>query len=229
MISRLCRRGAALVLLLATASCAEGSADFHAKYEADFAPAPTTVSVFGVFHDGRMSHEAWEKVGPKLSAALGQKACEEGYGEGLASGRPELFATVDQSVRDEGITEELLERLAPSAEGDTLLVVTFNAHTTISRGIEGGPSPSATMPGSGGRARGVRGPSAPHGRGAALDEIGISGTLFSVRRHRSVARLSMVYAGSNLDDAIGKFVGRIGALVPGSRCVGWRWGSVEAR
>lgn len=232
MISRLRGVGAALLglgLVLATTSCAEGSADFHAKYEPDFTPAPTTVSVFGVFHEGRMSHEAWEQVGPKLSAALGQKACEVGYGESLASGQPELFAAVDVSVRDEGITEELLERLATSAQGEMILVVTLNAHTTISRGIDEGPTPSATMPGSGGRARGVRGPNAPRGRGAALDEIGISGTLYSVRRHRAVARLSMAYSGSNLDDAIRKFVNRTGTLVPGSRCLGWRWGGAEAR
>ncbi len=226
MISRGYWPGAALLIL--TASCAEGSADFHARYEPDFTPAPTTVSVFGVFHEGRMSREAWGQIGPRLSAALGQKACETGYGDSLAAARPELFAAIDESVRDEGINEELLERLSTSAEGEMILIVSLNAHTTISRGINAGPSPSGMMPG-GGRARPGRGPNAPTGRGAALDEIGISGTLFSVRRHRSVARLSMTYAGANLDDAIGRFVSRISTLVPGSRCRGWRWGSVVAQ
>ena len=227
MISRWYGPGAAM--LLATASCAEGSADFHARYERDFTPAPTTVSVFGVFHEGRMSHEAWGQVGPKLSATLGQKACETGYGDSLSAAKPELYAAIDESVRDEGITEDLLERVATSAEGEMILVVSLNAHTTVLRGIEDGPTPNGMMPGGGNRARGVRGPSAPRGRGAALDEIGISGTLFSVRRQRSVARLSMTYTGSNLDDAIGRFVSRIGTMVPGSRCLGWRWGTGSAQ
>lgn len=222
-----CWAGAALSL--ATASCAEGSANFHARYDPGFTPGPTTVSVFGIFHEGRMSHEAWEKIGPRLSAALGQKACETGYGDRLSASLPALSTTVDDSVRDEGVTEELLQRLATSAEGEMILVVTLNAHTTISRGVEAGSARNASMPGSGGRTPGVRGPTAPTGRGAGLSEIGISGTLFSVRLHRSVARLSLAYGGSDLDAAIGKFVSRVSTMVPGSRCAGWRWESVEAR
>ena len=75
----------ALALSLATASCAEGSADFHAKYAPEFTAGPTTISVFGAFHEGRMSHESWEKIGPRLSPILGEKACEVGYGDRLSS------------------------------------------------------------------------------------------------------------------------------------------------
>jgi hypothetical protein len=216
----------ALALSLATASCAEGSADFHAKYEPDFAPAPTTVSVFGAFHEGRMSREAWDKIGPPVSAMLGQKACDVGYGDRLSTDRPELYAAVDASVRDEGITEELLERLAASAEGDTLLVVTLSGQTFRTRDID---ERAQRNGGIGGRAGGNQMRNAPPrsgtGRGAEVHEIGISGTLFSVKRHRSIARLSMTYTGTNLDDAIGKFVARMGPLVPGSSCKGWRWGA----
>ena len=218
-----------LALSLGTASCAEGSANFHARYDPGFTPAPTTVSVFGVLHEGRMSHEAWEKIGPRLSATLGQRACEAGYGDRLSASLPDLHAAVEESVRAEGVTEELLQRLSTSAEGEMILVLTLNTHTIISRGVEAGLAPNGTMPGSGGRTPVARGPSGPTGRGAELSEIGISATLFSVRLHRSVARLGMAYGGSNLAEAIGKFVSRVGALVPGSRCVGWRWGGVEAR
>lgn len=220
----------ALVLFLATASCAEGSADFHAKYEPDFAPAPATVSVFGAFHEGRMSREAWDKIGPPLSTMLGQKACEVGYGERLSVERPELYAAVDESVRDEGITEELLARLAPSAEGDLILVVTLSGQTFRTRDIDERALRNGSIAGraSGSQLRNGP-PRSGTGRGAEVHEIGISGTLFSARRHRSIARLSMVYTGSNLEDAIGKFVARIATLVPGSSCKGWRWGAAEPR
>jgi hypothetical protein len=226
-----------LLALLGATSCAEGGADFHVKSEPGFTEGPTTISVFGVFHKGRMSPESWAQIGPPLSATLGQKACEVAYGDKLAGESPELYAAVDESVKNEGITEELLERVAPSAQGDLILVVSMNGHTTISRG-EDGPSQSgsgAPQPGrgrgggGGGRTRGGgQGQSTPRGRGAETSELEISGTLFSVSRRRSVARLNMVYAGSNLDDAIGKFVHRIGTMVPGSSCKGWRWGSAAA-
>jgi hypothetical protein len=216
----------ALVLSLATASCAEGSADFHAKYEPDFAPAPTTVSVFGAFHEGRMSREAWDKLGPRVSTMLGQKTCEVGYGERLSAERPELFAAVDESVRDEGITEELLARLATSAEGDAILVITLSGQTFRTRDIDERALRNGSL---GAGANGNRMRNAPPRSsprvGAEVHEIGISGTLFSVRRHRSMARLSMTYTGTNLEDAIGKFVIRMGPLVPGSSCKGWRWGA----
>lgn len=220
----------ALALSLATASCAEGSADFHAKYEPDFAAAPTTVSVFGAFHEGRMSREAWDKIGPPVSAMLGQKACEVGYGDRLSTERPELFAAVDVSVRDEGITEELLESLAASAEGDTILVVTMSGQTIHMRDIDERALRNGSIgaAASGSRLRNPP-PRSGSGRGAEVHEIGISGTLFSTRRHRSTARLSMMYSGSNLDDAIRKFVARMATLVPGSTCKGWRWGAAEPR
>jgi hypothetical protein len=217
----------ALALSLATASCAEGGADFHARFEPDFTPGPTTVSVFGVFHDGRMSHESWEKIGPRLSPMLGQKACEVGYGDRLSTERPDLFAAVDASVRDEGITEGLLEQLAPSAEGEMILVVTLSGYTVRAKDMDeertqNGSTPRRT---SGSQLRSGP-PRSGRGHGAELNEIGISGTLFSARTHHPVARLSMVYSGLNLDDAIGKFVGRLATTIPGSTCKGWRWGAV---
>ncbi len=220
----------ALALSLATASCAEGSANFQARYEPEFRAGPTTISVFGAFHEGRMSHESWEKIGPRLSPALGRKICEVGYGDRLSSERPDLSAAVDESVRDEGITEELLERLSSSAEGEMILVVTLSGNPLRTRDLEG-PSPQGggfPPPGAGAQLRNGAPPRAPR-QGVNLNQIGISGTLFSVRRHRSVARLSMAYTGTNLDDAIGRFVSRIATIIPGSSCKGWRWVSAEAR
>jgi hypothetical protein len=221
-----------LAVMMATTSCAEGSADFHARYEPDFTPGKTTISVFGVFHEGRMSRESWLKLGPPLSAALGEKACEPGYDDHLSIDHAELAAGIDESVRDEGITEELLERLAPSAEGEMILVVTINGHTTLSKGVDDGSAlgpGGIPQPGRGARTRGGQPPRGARGRGAELSEIGISGTLFSVPHHRSVARLKMDYSGSNLDDAIAKFVARMSAMVPGSTCKGWRWASAPPR
>ena len=219
-----------LVALLAATSCAEGSANFHIRYEPGFVSGPATVSLLGVFHEGRMNRETWAQVGPPLSALLGQRTCEVAYGDRLANADPELYATFEESVKSEGVTEELLTRLAPSAQGDLILVVSLHGHTTISSGIEDGSSPGvgrAPQPGSGSRMRNNRAPGGIQGRGAELPGIEISGTLFSARSHRRVARLHMAYSGSNLQEAIGKFVRRTGEMVPGSSCRGWRWRGAE--
>jgi hypothetical protein len=154
------------------------------------------------------------------------------YGDKLASADPELYARFEESVKSEGITEELLTRLAPSALGEMILVVSLNGQTTISRGVEDGSSrggASVPQPGGGSRMRSNRAPGGVQGRGAELSEVEISGTLFSARSHHPVARLNMVYSGSNLDDAIDRFVNRLGEMVPGSSCRGWRWKSAEDR
>lgn len=221
-----------LAALLAATSCAEGSANFRVRSEPGFVSGPTTISLLGVFHEGRMNRETWAQIGPPLSATLGQRACEVAYGDRLGSEDPELYAAIDESVKSEGITEELLARVAPSAQGDLILVVSLNGSTTISRGVEAGSAQSAggvPQPGAGARMRNSRAPGGPQGRGAVLSEIEIAGTLFSARTHHPVARLDMAYSGSNLDDAIGRFVRRIGELVPGSSCRGWRWRSAENR
>jgi hypothetical protein len=217
-----------LAALLATTSCAEGSANFHLRYEPGFVPGPTTISLLGVFHEGRMNRETWAQIGPPLSALLGQRTCEVAYGDRLGNADPELYAAIDESVKSEGVTEELLTRLAPAAEGDLILVVSLTGHTTISSGIEDGSAPGGgrvPQPGSGSRMRNNRAPGGTQGRGAELPEIEISGTLFSARSHRRVARIHMAYSGSDLPEAIGKFVRRTGEMVPGSSCRGWRWRS----
>ena len=220
-----------LAALLATTSCVEGSANFHVRTEAGFVSGPTTVSLLGVFHEGRMNRETWAQIGPPLSAALGQRACEVAYGDKLGNQDPELYATFDESVRSEGITEALLARLAPSAQGELILVVSLSGHTAISQGIEGGSSRGGggvPQPGGGTRMRSSRAPGGPQGGGAELPELEMAGTLYSARTHHPVARLNMAYSGSNVDDAIGRFARRIGELVPGSSCRGWRWRSAES-
>ncbi len=113
-----------------------------------------------------MNRESWIQVGPPLSALLGQRSCEAAFSDELANDNPELYTAFDESVKSEGISEELLTRLAPYAEGSLILVVTLNGHVTISKGIEdgssrgGGASPS---PGAAPRCATAAPPAGPEG------------------------------------------------------------------
>jgi hypothetical protein len=75
-------------------------------------------SILGVFEDGRMSADAWDRLGPKLSRAFGKNACEVAYTAGLLSSKPRLAAAIDAYARDNGVTDDLLEQISPLAKGD---------------------------------------------------------------------------------------------------------------
>src|SRR4051812_29048768 len=98
-----------ILTALTTASCAEGRANFRVRYEPGFTASAATISVLGVFQGGGMTPEAGGQVGPPLSAALGGRSCDAGYGDKLAAASPDLIASIDDSVRSEGITEEMLD------------------------------------------------------------------------------------------------------------------------
>ncbi len=234
------RHWLALAITLASASCSDGGASFDVRYAPGFSQGPTTVSVLGVFQGGRMSPEAWAEIGPPLSAALGQRKCEAAYGEEMQREAPESFADLEEYTMNNGVTEELLERLAPSASGEMILTISVHGRSRASaRAGAIDPRMAATaqqpLPGSRlqtGRVPGTTGRVPGQGTGAMTPnalweseggELEIAASLFSVRLHRPVARVTMIYSGSSAEDAISRFAKRLRAELPGSTCRGWRW------
>ena len=49
----------------------------------------------------------------------------------------------------------------------------------------------------------------------------MSASLYSTRDHKSVALVTMGYAGQSADEALGRFVAKLKASFPGYPCVGW--------
>ncbi len=234
------RHWLAIAITLASASCSDGGASFDVRYAPGFTQGPTTLSVLGVFQGGRMSPEAWAQIGPPLSAALGQRKCEAAYGEEMQREDPQSFADLEDYTMNNGVTEDLLERLAPRASGEMILAISVHGRSVASiraGGID--PRLAATaqqpLPGSRlqtGRVSGTTGRVPGQGSGVMLPnqppepesgEIEIAASLFSVRLHRPVARLTMLYSGPSAEDAINKFAKRLGAELPGSTCRGWHF------
>src|SRR5262245_6308986 len=81
-------------------------------------PASPRVSIFGVFHDGRMSEQAWTSLSPKVSKALGHVSCELGYGNRFREADSELASWTDRTVSENGIDDEVLDKVSKYAEGD---------------------------------------------------------------------------------------------------------------
>jgi hypothetical protein len=221
---------ALFVLGVAGSGCADERFDAH--FAPEFPRSATSVSIFGVFKDGRLSPESWAQLSGRLSGAFGKKGCDALYIESFSGVAPTLSAAVDDYTRANGVTDDLLAKFAPMAKGENIMLVTVAGHPPQPIGNSGmGPmtrnSQPSSMSGMGGRgARGMASP--PHDFEEHTDQsvFQVSATLFSVREHRSVAELAMTYEGSSTDAAIAKFAARLGDELRGSSCTGW---SAESR
>ena len=228
-----------VALPLAVLSGCSDAAQITTRYAPTFTHAPHTLSLLGVYKDGRMNPDVWEQIGPGLSAPLGGK-CSAGY-DTLVTSNPELSGTIDDYARANGISDELLDQLGPAATGELILVVTVAGHVgqkeqdlpDTSAVTAGSPSMAGSKYGGAG-GMGGRGGMGPTTRGAtgamrrphALADgnaFEMSASLFSVKEHRSVGMVSMGYSGPSVDDAVSKLAARLGVELPGSSCAGWDW------
>jgi hypothetical protein len=228
-------RGGALlgiVLAASTAACANETT-LHVKVADGFKPGPTNVSVLGVFRDGRMSVDAWEPLALPISAALGAaQVCEPAFGTRLQRENAPLFASIDDDAKSDGITQDLLATLAPSAQGDMILSITMSGGLQTTDAPSGGSKTRSTsgapqIRGLGGRGmRGGRGKSqqreatTPAPTSKALQ---MSASLYSSRLHQPMAHVTVIYTGKNPDDALKLFSAEVGKIAPGSACKGWSW------
>ena len=115
----------AMGILSACATLDEAQPQVNAAPAADPAK-PGSVSVFGIFRNGRMSPEAWEDWGKALSMPLSEGICPAAYDVVFTSANPELAAAIDDYTKENGVSDELLEKFAPLAKGDTILLIAID-------------------------------------------------------------------------------------------------------
>jgi hypothetical protein len=223
-------------LLAFTVACTS-DVRFATTFAPSFTPARHSVSVLGVYKDGQMSSEAWGELGPRISTALGGHLCEVAFGGTALSSNEELSSAIADFVRDNGPTDSLLAQLAPAAQGELVVVfiVAGRLPTPDKVSVQDETTPPATggrgamgggMGGMGGMggARGGRG-----GRGLghrpAHDEnvLQLSASLFSVAQKQSVGVVDMEYSGESVNEAIAKFVEKLGQSLPSTTCSGWNF------
>lgn len=226
---------AALSLGAACAGCGDADAQFDVQYAKGYVNGTSTVSVFGVFKDGRMSSESWDALGPRLSSPLGSKTtCPVEYSEGLATAKPDLASALDDYARSLGINDDLLESFAPAAQGDAILVITMAGRPPQKIGGDGpGTTPTMSQPSQMGNSRrgglgGTGGGAGGHGQmppssGSTTDGnmFEVSAFLYSKRQRQSVAVVDMKYSGPSTEDALTKFAEKLRTAIPGLACTGW--------
>jgi hypothetical protein len=240
----------AICAVVACATSSDGKPKITVTLAPDFAKTDT-VSVFGIFRDGRISPQSWEEFGGVLSSPFGQKPCEAAYTDAFVDAQPELSAAVDDYAKENGLGDELLDRFAAQARGEVIMAITMigqaarpPADAGAAKPVHAPSSPGqsnygapASGPG-GGRGMG-RGGGGGFGRGGfggrrpqstseqhpksepSAWEVSVS--LFSVRLHHSIGEAGMSYSGSDPDGALKAFAARLGAEMPGAACRGWDW------
>jgi hypothetical protein len=224
-----------LVLTPALLCACSGDAQLSSRFASGFPHAQHTLAVLGVYKEGRMSSEAWEAVGPGLSRPFGA-TCDTGYAQ-LESKNQPLSGAIDDYTRANGVGDDLLEQLAPAAQGDLILVVTVAGHvgskgpnlpdtSTMTTGTPGiGSSKYRTgssigSPVGGGMGRGSGAMRKPLDQSSAFE---MSASLYSVADKKSVGIVTLEYDGKSVEDAVSRLAERLGKELPGSRCGGWNW------
>jgi hypothetical protein len=217
------------VAILAAIWACDDTVKFTTKFASDVAPARRTVSILGVYKDGRMSVDGWAALAPHVTTAFGGGDCAVGY-DTLATANQNLAAAIDDYAQADGPTDDLLAQLAPAARGDSILVLTFAGtlpqHGIADAGARSTAPPSMGSPRGGGRMGGSRGGGRAHGAMPAPEDpnaLDISASLYSVRDSRSIALLSLEYTGASVEDALTKFATKLAASFPQAVCAGWNW------
>ncbi len=212
--------------------CADDLTHFDVKHTAEFQKGGTTVSILGVFREGRMSPETWDDIGAKISPVFGRGSCSVGFDSKLVSDQASLAEVIDDYARENGVTDDLLDQLAPAASGDTVLIITVAGRPAApghpDAGSPAGPT-QAPMAGGGGRGMGRRGstmgPAPVRMTAIERDAFEMSASLFSLHDHHTVALVSMGYSGQSGAEALQKFVEKLRESFAGDSCVGWNMDS----
>jgi hypothetical protein len=220
------KSSACVMLLLAVAAC--GEQGFTVRYAPGFSRTGKHVSVFGIKRDGLMNQAGWAALGPGLSAPFNGTSCDVAYSTAWFTDVPAIATSVDDYVRGNGVTDELLAQLAPAAKGDTIMLVTIAGHP-LQPSAEAGSSIQAAAPPASAtrngrrRNRGGTSSTAPTNSSSSSDPFDVSATFFSVAEHRSVAVIELGYTGARIDEALNEFRNKLESEFPGATCSGWNW------
>jgi hypothetical protein len=221
------RLAAAGLLVPALAALLAGCADAP-QFEARFAPSfggKRTVAPVGVYRDGRLDADAWERLG--LGRAL-PGTCAPGFGEALHGADPDTFAALDDEARANGLSDELLAKLAAKAKGDTMLLVTVHGRTEGPTRVGAGPRGQQRRNVPPARS-GFRPPSPPSGTPADFasqrGELEATAIFFAVPSRERLGAVTMKYAGPDAESAMAEFVRRVAERTDGAACGTWAFGA----
>jgi hypothetical protein len=211
---------------LALAACEPSDTQFHVDYAPVYRKAGGTVSVLGVFREGRMSPDTWDEIAKRISPAFGQAQCPVFYDSSFLTNHHDLAEAVDDYARANGVTDDLVDQLAPAAGGDQILLLTVAGRPLDKKPATDTMTPASApvtgMPAGRQRSGGLPPPGAMHVTNIDRNAFEISASLFSVPDHKSVASVTMGYSGQDANLALAAFIEKLKTSLPGLTCAGWK-------
>lgn len=182
-----------------------------------------------------MDAAAWNDWAPTIADATGDETCTAAFDDRMEKGAPALFNELDERTRQDGITDEILDRVAPSALGNAILILeVFGRPTQMKKAddVEASPqqAPPAAAPLSGrGRGRGRFGGAAESAArsGPPPDTLEVSIGVYSIRDQQVIASMQMHPDAGESADALQKLSEKLHETLRGARCAGWTWQSSE--
>jgi len=193
-------------------------AAFETKLASDFQPAHHAVSVLGVYKDGRMALGTWDSLSAYFAPAFGPTPCQAGF-DALVNVNQDLANAIDAYARDEGPNGKLLQQIAPAAQGDLILVLTYAGQVPVNTG-EDPRAQAAPVNNSMGTTRRRR-HGGPLDSKRTDDQLDLAASLFSVQQNRPVAIVSMAYKGDSVKEALTRFGKELAHSLPDLKCAGW--------
>jgi hypothetical protein len=211
------------VVVFGLGGCGSETSQATVKTGAGYPKPTSTVSMLGVYSAGRMSPEAWREWGPLAATAFGP-GCDPGFSNALQTTGPRWFSLIDQTTRDDGVTENLIHQIASAAKGDTIVLIEEEWGEPAPKTIE---SASPVSQPSKGRGRGRSG----HGssglrkeRPKAEDTLyAVEALAFSADKGALVVDISAAGTYKDREKTVKLFVDQLRATFGESSCAGWNW------
>ncbi len=207
------KSGVLRVALVALSACASGDAGVRFNVASGYVVTPTSASVFGVFHDGRLDEHAWDSYSRAVSSF--GRTCDARYTHTWISAHEDEAKSIADDARQNGFSDDLFAKASAGAKGDAvlLLVVAGKPPVVLSREVRARPTNPGQMtkPASTTYVHTVT-------DGNAFE---ITATIYSRTEHRSIAELDVTYDGQDLDEAMERFATAFAKSFPNWTCAGW--------
>jgi hypothetical protein len=186
------------------------------------------IVVLGVYENGRMVSFA---DGAPFTRWLGdgRSACPAAYGPALFTSQPMLSAAIDDYAQVHGPSAELLERLAPAAQADAILVIALARYPAeVHVDVRGAPDRGLAMAAATGAA--AVGGGAPAGGFSSWElhiehdpTVQAEALIYSVPERRWVGSVDVSYYGKHPGKAMTRFEEELADRLRGARCGAWDW------
>src|SRR5579862_4862029 len=92
------------IALVALSACASGDSGVRFNVASGYAVTPTSASVFGVFHDGRLDERAWDSYSRVLSSF--GRTCDVRYTHDWIAAHEDDAKSIANDARQNGFSDD---------------------------------------------------------------------------------------------------------------------------